>query len=51
MGKESKKRGDGHLIYDKGDTRICNGEKIASSINGTVESGELWIKEWNQNSP
>ena len=29
------------------ETRIYNGEKAASSINGSMETGQLYAKEWN----
>ena len=35
----------GYLIFDKGDKNICNGVKIASSINGAGKTGQLHVKE------
>ena len=35
----------GHLIYDKGEARIYNGEKTVSSISGAGKTGQLYIKE------
>ena len=35
----------GQLIYDKGSKTILSGRKIASSINASGKSGQLYIKE------
>ena len=40
---------DGHIIFDK-ESRIYNGSKTASSINGAGKTGQLHVKEWNQNT-
>ena len=34
----------GHIIFDK-EARIYTGEKIAPSINGALETGQLHVKE------
>ena len=31
------------------EARIYNGEKTVSSINGAGKTGQLHIREWNQN--
>ena len=48
MGKESKKRGDGHLIYDRGGkNRQWKKYTMVSSIRGAGKTGQLHVKEWN----
>ena len=39
----------GYLIFDKGG-KIHNGAKTASSINGAGKTGQLHVKEGNQNT-
>ena len=33
------------------EARIYNGENTASSISGAGETGQLHVKEWNENTP
>ena len=39
----------GYLIFYKGG-RIYNGANIASSVNGAGKTGQLHVKEWNENT-